>query len=267
MPLMLGGLKLGRVHHHVAELLLTEKLLVRNNERLLLTDEQPDCTGRSAQLRTILLFLIEKKIIPKERFELYSVAPSFKDQPLALADRALIPVLGFPAYGVHCNGFQKEEGAINLWIGKRAADRAVDPGKFDHLIAGGQPHGLSVFENLEKEAQEEAGMPKRLVAAAKPVGCVTYTRSSAFGVRRDVLFIFDLKLPKDFIPHNEDGEVAAFHLMPLQEVYETVLKTDAFKFNVNLVLIDFFIRHGLISSDEPGYAELVLGLRRNIFEG
>jgi len=36
-----------------------------------------------------------------------------------------------------------------------------------------------------------------------------------------------------------------------------------FKFNVNLVIIDFLIRHGYLSPDlEPDYLGLVSGLRR-----
>jgi hypothetical protein len=41
--------------------------------------------------------------------------------------------------------------------------------------------------------------------------------------------------------------------------------TDRFKFNVPLVLIDFFIRHGFLSPDnEPDYPELVRGLHEGL---
>jgi len=46
-------------------------------------------------------------------------------------------------------------------------------------------------------------------------------------------------------------------------VVEILRETDDFKFNVNLVLIDFLARHGLIEPDrEPDYAAVVRGLRR-----
>jgi len=38
-------------------------------------------------------------------------------------------------------------------------------------------------------------------------------------------------------------------------------ETEEFKFNVNLVLIDFGIRHGLIEPDRPDYAKLAHGMR------
>lgn len=260
LPLTLGGKDLGRVHHNVANTLCDAKLLTNVNGTLFLADERPDVDGRSEQLRTILHHLIEKKFIAKERFEAYGVSTSFKDAPVALADRALISAMGFVAHGVHCNGYVKKDSGIHLWVGKRSSDRGTDPGKFDHMIAGGQPHGLSVLENLAKEAKEEAGAPADIVKRARSVGCITYARSLPNGIRRDVLFLFDLKCPDDFTPHNEDGEVEDFHLLPAQEVLRMIHTGDAFKFNVNLVLIDFFIRHGLINSDEAYYRELCAGL-------
>jgi 8-oxo-dGTP pyrophosphatase MutT (NUDIX family) len=260
LPLNLAGKNLGCVHHAVATSLCDAKLLIQKSDALFLVDEQHDTDRRSKQLRTILHHLIEKKFIAKERFELYPVSISFKDEPVALADRALISSLGFVAYGVHCNGYVKKNSGLYLWVGKRSSDRAVDPGKYDHMIAGGQPHGLTVRENLAKEAHEEAGLPAHIIERAKSVGCITYNRGMPNGIRRDGLFLFDLKCPDDFIPHNQDGEVESFHLMPAAEVLNLIHTTDQFKFNVNLVLIDFFIRHGIIRSDEPGYAELCAGL-------
>ena len=260
IPLSLGGKDLGRVHRHIAEVLCDAKLLLETNQILHLNNERPDVDGRTLQLRTILHHLIEKKFIAKERFEAYSVATSFKDSPVALADRALIPALGFVAYGVHCNGYVKNNSGIHLWIGKRSKDRATDPSKYDHMIAGGQPHGLTALENLAKEAKEEASVPAHIIERARSVGCVSYAREQPNGIRRDVLFVFDLKCPDDFIPRNEDGEVESFRLMPAHEVLRLIHATDEFKFNVNLVLIDFFIRHGFIQSDDKGFAELCAGL-------
>ena len=40
-------------------------------------------------------------------------------------------------------------------------------------------------------------------------------------------------------------------------------ETERFKFNVNLVIVDFALRHGLLSPDlEPDYERLVTGLNR-----
>lgn len=94
------------------------------------------------------------------------------------------------------------------------------------------------------------------------VGAVTYTLDTPGGVKCDVLFNYDLELPADFVPRNKDGEVAEFWRWPLDAVAARVRDTDDFKFNVNLVVIDFLIRHGYLTPDEPEYLAIVKGLRQ-----
>ncbi len=266
-PFTLAGQRLGRVHPDVATALKDCPPVATDADGLRLEDgEDADTDSRTRALKSILGFLIGKKQVARERFELFSVAPGFDAPHVALADRALMPALGFPAVGVHCNAYVKRKGEVYLWTARRAARSTTDPGKLDHLVAGGQPHGLSLRENLEKEAEEEAGIPARLMDAAKSAGVVRYNRAQAGGIRRDTLYVFDLRLPEDFRPENRDGAVSGFERMPLPEIRVLLEKNDVFKFNVPLVLIDFLIRRGVIAADEPGYAGLVYGLRKGAYQ-
>ena len=52
------------------------------------------------------------------------------------------------------------------------------------------------------------------------------------------------------MPSPRDGEVESFELRPLPAVLEEVRQSDSFKFNVNLVLIDLFLRAGLLDTVE-----------------
>lgn len=38
------------------------------------------------------------------------------------------------------------------------------------------------------------------------------------GIHMEGEFIFDLKLPSDFVPKNQDGEVESFYLMNINQV-------------------------------------------------
>jgi len=51
----------------------------------------------------------------------------------------------------------------------------------DHIVAGGQPHGLSPTANIIKECEEEASIPLELARTLKPVGAVSYTTSRCEG--------------------------------------------------------------------------------------
>lgn len=169
---------------------------------------------------------------------------------LGQVDRGAIPVLGLAAEGVHLNGLVERAEGLFLWVARRSMSKRLDPGKLDHLVAGGMSAGLDPQTTVIKEAQEEAGIPADLAATARAVSRIEYALERPEGLRRDVLHCYDLLLPETFVPIAEDGEVESFHLLPIQNVMALVRDTDDFKFNVNLVLIDLFIRRGLFEPAE-----------------
>lgn len=170
--------------------------------------------------------------------------------PVGRIDRGALPLLGLEAQGVHVNGLVRTEAGLHLWIGHRALTKRLDPGKLDHLVAGGVCAGISPSAALRKEAEEEAAILPELADQAVPVGEIRYAMARPEGLRRDILHCYDLFLPATFEPRPTDGEVAYFELMPIDAVFTIVRDTDRFKFNVNLVLIDLFLRLGLFADDD-----------------
>ena len=184
------------------------------------------------------------------RDEAFSVRAHPDGPSLALIDRGLLPVFGIAAEGVHVNGLVRRGDGLHLWVARRAADKALDPGKLDHVTAGGVAAGFTPWETLIKEAEEEAAIPAGLAACAVRTGVVSYAMERREGLRRDRLHCYDLDLPEVFVPRAADGEVESFELWPIDRVMQTVHGTDAFKFNVNLVLIDLFLRLDMIAGRE-----------------
>jgi 8-oxo-dGTP pyrophosphatase MutT (NUDIX family) len=144
-----------------------------------------------------------------------------------------------------------------MWVARRAMDKRLDPGKLDHVVAGGIPAGLDPMQTLVKEAGEEAAIPPALAASAVPTGIIGYVMERPEGLRRDLLHCYDLALPEDFVPTPADGEVESFELWPMARVVETVRDTDGFKFNVSLVLIDLFARLGVCRAQPSGGAAAI----------
>ncbi|NKC31860.1 NUDIX hydrolase [Falsiroseomonas selenitidurans] len=194
------------------------------------------------------------------RHELFDVRPGTEGPVLARLDRGALPVFGIIAHGVHVNGFVRRPDGLHLWVGWRSRTKAVAPGQIDNIVAGGVPSGLSPAETLVKEAAEEASIPPELAALARPVGRVSYVMAAPEGLRRDVLHCHDLELPESFVPRPHDDEVERFELRPAAWLLEEVRDRNRVKFNVNLVLIDFFLRHGLIEAGAPGAEALRAGL-------
>ncbi|KAJ4953700.1 hypothetical protein NE237_030532 [Protea cynaroides] len=202
-----------------------------------------------------------EQLIPGIRNELYPVKSSF-DRPVLLSlERAAAPYFGIKAYGVHMNGYVDRDGKKFLWIGKRSEVKPTFPGMLDHLAAGGLPHGITCKENLRKECEEEAGIPRSISNGAIPVGAVSYMDIDGYRYKRDVLFCYDLKLPDGFTPKNQDGEVESFKLIPVIHVSSIIRRTQFFKANCALVIIDFLFRHGYISPEDRDYLQLLRSLR------
>ncbi|MBK1650250.1 DUF4743 domain-containing protein [Rhabdochromatium marinum] len=217
--------------------------------------------ARSARLADICVQLQHQELLPAPQGERYPVTPARRDQARCVIDRAYAPYFGTRAFGQHLNGYVEGAEGLELWVARRAADRRHYPNRFDNTVAGGLPHDLDLSSNLRKECFEEAGLPAAIADRARPVSAISYCRATRAGLKPDLMYCYDLQLPPERIPRGTDGEVAAFERWPVARVLETVRDTDEFKLNCNLVIIDFLIRHGLITPDDPDYFELICRLR------
>ncbi|MGC2411123.1 MAG: DUF4743 domain-containing protein [Stellaceae bacterium] len=216
----------------------------------------------SAAVDEVVEALVLENRVPKWRNETFDVAPRWGEAPVFRVDRGAVAFFGARAYGVDLNGYRRARGRVHLWVGRRSPGKRLAPNKLDNLVAGGIGNGYGVAATLAKEAEEEAGIPANLIERAVPVGAITYLMENDIGIRDGVLFVYDLELPAEFVPQNRDGEVVDFELMPAARVIERIRATNDFKFDVNLVFLDFALRHGLISIDDPEFLDVASGLHR-----
>jgi isopentenyldiphosphate isomerase len=262
VPFIRRGERLGSLRRSAAEELRRWPRQFRVTETAVEWIETPDdFEGCTLALAAVARGLVDEGVIPYLHGEQYPVTAGGRESARCLVDRACAPFFGMRAFGQHLNGFVRTARGIEMWIGRRSADRRLYPGRLDNLVAGGLPHGIALIENLRKECAEEAGMSPALAGRAVAVGAVTYCRDSDRGLKPDVMFCYDLELPEHFEPRCTDGEVETFYRLTVDEVATIVRETDDFKLNCNLVIIDFLIRHGLIPQDDPQYVAIVQGLR------
>ena len=260
-PWYVGRVLVGRVRHELARRLRDfPGVFDVANDAVALAPALADFDSRSEALAEVVRRLAEAGEVGRLRGEDYPVVPRWGDDPLLKIERGVAPDFGVRGYGVHLNGLVESGAGLKVWVAKRSMTKPTGPGKLDHLVAGGQPHGLGVMENLIKECAEEADLPADLAGQAVAVSAISYRCERAEGLRDDVLFCYDLVLPADFVPRNTDGEVEWFELWPLERVVQRVRESDDFKFNVALCLIDLFVRRGVISPDDPDYVSIVAGL-------
>jgi hypothetical protein len=262
VPLLAGDERIGLLRRDNAEVLrrFPNAFAVETGKVKLLAGG--DAAAVSQVIDGIVDVLVADSRIPKWRNETFDVAPYWGAPPIFRLDRGAVPFFGTRAYGVHLNGYRREGKLLRLWIGRRSPDKRVAPNKLDNLVAGGIGNGHSVGETLLKEGEEEASIPIHITKRAIPVGAVSYRMETELGIRDDVLFVYDLEMPADFVPRNRDGELVDFELTSAAAVLDQIRTSDDFKFNVNLVILDFALRHGLLRPDDPEYLDVATGLHR-----
>lgn len=261
-PFSVDGVIVGQVTHDVAKMLAHfSDVFVIDDKGLSLHPRLATPDARTQAVAEILIHLRDVGRIKGWRNEHYPISESFYAPPLLTIERAAVPLFGTMGYGVHLNGVVIKDDGLHMWIAKRSLQKPTGPGKLDQVVAGGLPVGVSVHDNLIKECAEEAGMSADLAQGAVPVGTVSYLTARSEGVRHDILFNYDIVLPADFEPVPTDGEVDAFYLWPIEDVLNRIRDTDDFKFNAALVIIDFAVRHGVLTPDDPEYIDVTEALR------
>ena len=262
-PLHVGGAVAGYVRQDMADAIAPYgEVFHVTDSAVILADHLRTFAERTGAVESVLSTLKTSGIMLPWRNEPYAVTVAPGGPALFVMDRAAVPLFGIRAYGVHLNGYVRRNDQTFLWIGRRSRTKHTYPGMLDNAVAGGLPHGLTARECLVKECAEEAGIPAEWAARAPAVGAITYTGTMPEGLRRDVLYCYDLELPQGFEPVCHDGELEAFMLMPVEEVAAIVRETRQFKFNCNLVIIDFLVRHGFLGPDDPDYLAIVEGLHQ-----
>jgi len=260
-PFLVDGQVVGHVRAEaIVELADFGEVFVFDHDRVLLRGHIQGFQGRTDAMAEVTAELRDRGLVLGWRDEPYPVGTGFHEPALFDMERAAVPFFGVRGYGVHINGWVDADDGPKMWIGRRSLTKPTGPGLLDQMVAGGQPSGMSLMENVVKECREEAGMAEDLARTAKPVGAISYLMTRDEGLRHDVLFNYDIQVPPDFTPMNEDGEVAEFMLWPMDRVLEELSARETFKFNAALVVIDFLVRHGFVDPETPGYTDIVAGL-------
>jgi hypothetical protein len=264
LPFHAAGQRVGWVERGLAESLrdFADALAVSAAD-VSLNPALRDFDSRTHAMAKVARALHERNLVPGWHNEEVAVASRFGIAPLFKLERSAAPLFGVTALGVHVNGIvrDRDEG-LKMWIARRSPNKPTYPGMLDNLCAGGIIYGHGVRETLIKEAGEEASIPRALSESAVPSSAITYCCERDGGLRPDIIFAYDLTLPPDFVPAPGDDEIEDFTLRPIDEVIEIVRNSFDFKFNCNLVIIDFLVRHGFITPDEPDYIQIVTGLRQ-----
>jgi isopentenyldiphosphate isomerase len=181
---------------------------------------------RSAQLQSAMLAARDRGLLTgwrDERFSFWHAECNTPDpqRPAFLnVERSGFRWLGMLSHAVHVNGFSPDG---RLWCGRRALNKATDPGMLDNVTAGGLPSGETAQTCLQRELAEEAGLFNLEGHVLQAAGSVRTSRIEPQGWHDESVLVFNLTLADTFIPVNQDGEVAEFMCLSAQQVLARML--------------------------------------------
>ena len=237
------------------------------------SDSKNAAAHRTARLASFLQSVREAKIfrvLDGWRNELYPVYGPQR-QLLFSMERSASALFGIVTYGVHVTAYTQTADGMKLWTPRRAPTKQTYPNMMDNTVAGGLSTGERPFECLVRESMEEASLPEDVVKKAQACGTMTYfyVRDERAGgevglCQPECQYVYDLELPADVVPRPGDNEAVDFQLLTVEEV-RLAMAAGRFKPNCALLLVDFFVRHGIITAEnEPDYLEIVSRLHRRL---
>lgn len=245
-PLMVGGDVVGYVDPRRARRLAAfPEVFIAERGSLRFHDSLGDVSQRTRALACVAQALADEGALTAWRNERYSVS-AFPGGPVRLdIERAAARFFGIATFAVHVNATTTRAGETCMWIARRSATKAIDPGQLDNLVGGGVAAGSSVEETLVKESWEEAGIPAAIASTARPAGSVHLLREQPDGLQRETIYVHDLELAPEFEPCNQDGEVASTRLASIDDVANWVgndVGSDVFTVDASVVIADWLRR-------------------------
>jgi 8-oxo-dGTP pyrophosphatase MutT (NUDIX family) len=232
-----------------------------------------DISGACTQaFKELIDIAIEKGVFKTLHFKHSEPFPILGAKYPVNVERFAGDLFGITARGAHMTVYTITDEGMKIWVPRRSASMVTYPNKLDTTVAGGVAAFETPLQNIIREAQEEASLPEDLVTPdIKAAGVLTYMSSFA-GVAGgkeayvcpDIVYVYDLEVGWNVKLSPEDGEVNEFYLLSVEQIQES-LRRGRFKTNSAVVMLDFFIRHGIITADnEDDYVEIVQRMHRQL---
>jgi 8-oxo-dGTP pyrophosphatase MutT (NUDIX family) len=253
----------------------TEEFRVDHDARtvhLIVPHEKDPSTAYTAALSKLVQKAIDEdtfSVIHGQHSEPYSILGA--NFPVSV-ERYASNLLGIISRGAHLTVYTSTPEGMKIWVPRRSAKLFTYPDCLDTTVAGGVAAGEGPFECIVREAEEEASLSEEQVRKGTiATGCLSYVglNDSRGGGEKGlicptIIYVYDLEVGVDVACCQNDDEVKEFYLMDVDEVKAALFRGE-FKTNSAVIMIDFFMRHGIITAEnEKHYADIMARMHRKL---
>lgn len=235
------------------------------------TDTATSINAAFEELITICIDQDLFHVLCARHSEPFAIAGARYEKPVSL-ERFATNLFGITTRGAHLIAYTNTAEGMMIWVPRRSSHLYTYPDMLDTTVAGGVKSGVPPFETIVEEADEEASLPEDLIRrSTRSRGVISHMSLTGRGfpgeqglVVPDYIYVYDIELPVDVVPKPHDDEVDSFTCMTVAQV-EIALLEEKFKPDSAAVMIDYLIRHSIISADnEPNFVEINMRLHRRL---
>jgi hypothetical protein len=224
-----------------------------------------------ARLVSICIELDLFHVLCRQHSEPSAIVGVNYSQPV-FVERFATSLFGLTSRGAHLVAYAIAEGRKMVWVSRRSSHLYTYPGMLDVTVGGGIKSGVSPFDTIIQESEEEASLPEHLIREhAHPRGVISHMSVTGEGFKGekglvvpDYIYVYDIELPNGVIPRPHDDEVDSFYCMSIADLQAALLRNE-FKPDSAAVLIHFLIVHGFLTAEnESDYVEINMRLHRTL---
>ena len=167
--------------------------------------------------------------------------------PLATVERGAARRLGILTHAVHLTGITHTG---DIWLQRRAMNKATDPGMLDTLAGGLVAYGDTLVSGVLRETYEEAGLTPEQFSPPLAHGAILVSHPVPEGQMIELAWSYSAHLAPNTVPHNLDGEVSDFCCLSKTQVIDCI-KNHELAFEAVLTM---GLAWGALKPDTPAQA-------------
>jgi 8-oxo-dGTP pyrophosphatase MutT (NUDIX family) len=238
LPLTIAGNRCGWVTQAACEALRQHSDVELKAEELVIAATYEPGAQLNALLAELAVSLKAANCLRGWRDELLDITTA-TGNTIGAIERAASRPFGIRTFAVHLNAWTRTG---EIWIARRALDKATDPGMWDTLVGGLACSGESLDQALVRESGEEAGLDADHIVTRSPLRHVLRLhRRLPEGYQVEDLLVSDCTLAEHITPANRDGEVSEIASVTIDRALQMVAD-GAFTLEAALVIAEAIVR-------------------------
>lgn len=258
VPVRAADRRIGWTKRDLAKSLSASDTWQFDGETLMLNPALGDFQSRSDAVHQSMLDLSAQGVLPMlPDYSAFGGDDWFgvTEDKLFQIHRFYCDFLGIQRENVMVHGFEDN----NYWAAVRSNFVDEGKGEYDVIVAGAIKINQSPEQAVLEEGAQECALTKYNMEFVKPVSKLNLVYQNRHGyLSNEIFHVYDFDTKGRFMPQAVYPlEVSHFDYIPFDQLMTLIDNNERFKAQPAFMIVDFLIRHQLITQSHKDYNEIV----------